>query len=77
MPGRRTGESGDSYLNVRREGLQVVVEVNEVIRGTLLAPQNRSLQPRAKEALGVELATAKTHLVRGLARLRDLMEEHR
>lgn len=29
------------------------------------------------EHLGVELATAKTHLVRGLARLRDLMEEHR
>jgi RNA polymerase sigma-70 factor (ECF subfamily) len=27
--------------------------------------------------LGVELATVKTHLVRGLARLRDLMEEHR
>lgn len=27
--------------------------------------------------LGVELATAKTHLVRGLARLRELMEEHR
>jgi RNA polymerase sigma-70 factor (ECF subfamily) len=29
------------------------------------------------EMLGVELATAKTHLVRGLARLRDLMEEHK
>ncbi|HET9482546.1 MAG TPA: sigma-70 family RNA polymerase sigma factor [Xanthomonadales bacterium] len=29
------------------------------------------------ELLGVELATAKTHLVRGLARLRDLMEEHK
>jgi RNA polymerase sigma-70 factor (ECF subfamily) len=29
------------------------------------------------QMLGVELATAKTHLVRGLARLRDLMEEHR
>ena len=29
------------------------------------------------ELLGVEPATAKTHLVRGLARLRDLMEEHR
>jgi len=29
------------------------------------------------DMLGVELATAKTHLVRGLARLRDLMEEHR
>jgi RNA polymerase sigma-70 factor (ECF subfamily) len=29
------------------------------------------------ELLGVELATAKTHLVRGLARLRELMEEHR
>jgi RNA polymerase sigma-70 factor (ECF subfamily) len=29
------------------------------------------------ELIGVELATAKTHLVRGLARLRDLMEEHR
>ena len=29
------------------------------------------------ELLGVELATAKTHLVRGLARLRDLMKEHR
>jgi RNA polymerase sigma-70 factor (ECF subfamily) len=27
--------------------------------------------------LGVELATVKTHLVRGLARLRDLMEEYR
>ncbi|MCX5742590.1 MAG: sigma-70 family RNA polymerase sigma factor [Proteobacteria bacterium] len=27
--------------------------------------------------LGVELATAKTHLVRGLARLRQLMEDHR
>jgi RNA polymerase sigma-70 factor (ECF subfamily) len=27
--------------------------------------------------LGVELATVKTHLVRGLARLRDLMEEHK
>lgn len=29
------------------------------------------------ELLGVELATVKTHLVRGLARLRELMEEHR
>ncbi len=29
------------------------------------------------DMLGIELATAKTHLVRGLARLRDLMEEHR
>ena len=33
--------------------------------------------PEIAELLGVELATAKTHLVRGLARLRDLMEEHR
>lgn len=55
VPGKRTGESGDSYLNVRRDGLQVVVEVNEVIRGTLLAPQTRPLQPKAKEVLGVEL----------------------
>lgn len=29
------------------------------------------------ELCGVEIATVKTHLVRGLARLRDLMEEHR
>jgi len=29
------------------------------------------------ELIGVEIATVKTHLVRGLARLRDLMEEHR
>jgi RNA polymerase sigma-70 factor (ECF subfamily) len=29
------------------------------------------------DMLGVELATVKTHLVRGLARLRDLMEDHR
>jgi RNA polymerase sigma-70 factor, ECF subfamily len=29
------------------------------------------------DLLGVEIATAKTHLVRGLARLRDLMEEHK
>ena len=33
--------------------------------------------PEVAEMLGVEHATAKTHLVRGLARLRDLMEEHR
>ena len=33
--------------------------------------------PEIATLLGVELATAKTHLVRGLARLRDLMEEHR
>jgi RNA polymerase sigma-70 factor (ECF subfamily) len=33
--------------------------------------------PEIAQLLGVELATAKTHLVRGLARLRDLMEEHR
>ncbi len=33
--------------------------------------------PEIAEMLGVEPATAKTHLVRGLARLRDLMEEHR
>jgi RNA polymerase sigma-70 factor (ECF subfamily) len=33
--------------------------------------------PQIADLLGVELATAKTHLVRGLARLRDLMEEHR
>jgi RNA polymerase sigma-70 factor (ECF subfamily) len=32
---------------------------------------------KVAEMLGVELATVKTHLVRGLARLRDLMEEHR
>lgn len=33
--------------------------------------------PEVAQLLGVEQATAKTHLVRGLARLRDLMEEHR
>jgi RNA polymerase sigma-70 factor (ECF subfamily) len=33
--------------------------------------------PEIAQMLGVGEATAKTHLVRGLARLRDLMEEHR
>jgi len=33
--------------------------------------------PEVAAMLGVELATAKTHLVRGLARLRTLMEDHR
>jgi RNA polymerase sigma-70 factor, ECF subfamily len=33
--------------------------------------------PDIAQLLGVEMATAKTHLVRGLAKLRDLMEEHR
>ncbi len=33
--------------------------------------------PQVAQMLGVEMATAKTHLVRGLAKLRDLMEEHR
>ncbi|MEJ7596742.1 MAG: sigma-70 family RNA polymerase sigma factor [Kofleriaceae bacterium] len=52
-----------------------------------LAPQQRTALvlryghdlpvAQVAELLGVELATAKTHLVRGLARLRDLMEEHR
>jgi RNA polymerase sigma-70 factor, ECF subfamily len=31
--------------------------------------------PEVAQLLGVELATAKTHLVRGLAKLRDLMED--
>jgi RNA polymerase sigma-70 factor (ECF subfamily) len=33
--------------------------------------------PEVASMLGVELATAKTHLVRGLARLRELMESSR
>lgn len=55
VPGKRTGAAGDSYLNVRRDGLQVVVEVNEIIRGTLLPPQARSLRSNARDTLGVEL----------------------
>ena len=54
-------------------------------RRTVAAAAHRAgaaLRPRppvgeVAELLGVELATAKTHLVRGLAELRDLMEEHR
>jgi len=42
-----------------------------------LALNTSATQRRIAEMLGVELATAKTHLVRGLARLRDLMEDHR
>jgi RNA polymerase sigma-70 factor (ECF subfamily) len=52
-----------------------------------LAPQQRTALvlryghdlpvPEVAALLGVELATCKTHLVRGLARLRELMEEHR
>ncbi len=52
-----------------------------------LAPQQRAALvlryghdlpvPEVAALLGVELATCKTHLVRGLARLRELMEEHR
>lgn len=55
MPGKKTGAAGDSYLNVRSGGLQVVVEVNEIIRGTLLPAQPRPLQPNAREILGVDL----------------------
>lgn len=55
VPGKRAGAAGDSYLNVRRDGLQVVVEVNEIIRGTLLPPRDRSLRPSARETLGVDL----------------------
>lgn len=71
-----------------REALEDRQRLGALI-GTLeqLSPQQRAALvlryghdlPVAEIAtlLGVELATAKTHLVRGLARLRDLMEEHR
>jgi hypothetical protein len=55
VPGKKTGASGDSYLNVRSRDLQVVVEVNEIMRGTLLPAQIRPLQPNAREILGVDL----------------------
>lgn len=52
-----------------------------------LAPQQRTALvlryghdlsvPEVAALLGVELATCKTHLVRGLSRLRELMEDHR
>ena len=54
-PGKKTGAAGDSYLNVRSRDLQVVVEVNEIMRGTLLPVQVRPLQPNAREILGVDL----------------------
>jgi hypothetical protein len=55
VPGKKTGAAGDSYLNVRSRDLQVVVEVNEIMRGTLLPVQLRPLQPKAREILGVDL----------------------
>jgi Nucleotidyl transferase AbiEii toxin, Type IV TA system len=55
VPGKKTGAAGDSYLNVRSRDLQVVVEVNEITRGTLLPVQLRPLQPNAREILGVDL----------------------
>ena len=55
VPAKRTGAAGDSYLYVRSGGVQVAIEVNEIVRGTLLAVQSRSLQPNARETLGVEL----------------------
>jgi predicted nucleotidyltransferase component of viral defense system len=55
VPGKKTGAAGDSYLNVRSRDLQVVVEVNEIMRGTLLPAQIRPLQPKAREILGVDL----------------------
>jgi predicted nucleotidyltransferase component of viral defense system len=55
VPGNKTGAAGDSYLNVRSRDLQVVVEVNEIMRGTLLPVQVRPLQPHAQEILGVDL----------------------
>lgn len=55
VPGKKTGAAGDSYLNVRSRDLQVVVEVNEIMRGTLLPVQVRPLQPNAREILGVDL----------------------
>ncbi len=71
-----------------REAMVVREELGALMgRLTDLSPQQRTALvlryghdlPVAEVAilLGVELATVKTHLVRGLARLRDLMEEHR
>jgi RNA polymerase sigma-70 factor (ECF subfamily) len=71
-----------------REALVDQEELGALIgRLNVLSPQQRTALvlryghdlPVAEvaELLGVELATVKTHLVRGLARLRDLMEEHR
>ena len=69
-----------------------VLEDNEALGAMLgrleqLSPQQRTALvlryghdlpvAQVAELIGVEVATVKTHLVRGLARLRDLMEEHR
>ena len=45
VPGKKTGAAGDSYLNVRSRDLQVVVEVNEVMRGTLLPVRSTGSNP--------------------------------
>jgi hypothetical protein len=45
----------DQALAAIGSALQVVIEVNEIMRGTLLPVQLRPLQPNAREILGVDL----------------------
>jgi len=74
-------ETAVAHLTDREEVLALLRHLDVLPvkqRAALLLRYGHDLPvPEVAALLGVELATAKTHLVRGLARLRDLMEEHR
>jgi RNA polymerase sigma-70 factor, ECF subfamily len=77
-----TESTGPSEALVDRQALGAMMERLDALsaqqRTALVLRYGHDLPvPEIAELLGVEVATAKTHLVRGLARLRDLMEEHK
>ena len=50
-----TDDAGETKLFVRRDKIEVKVEVNYVMRGTVNPVQTASLTPKAKEALHADL----------------------
>jgi RNA polymerase sigma-70 factor, ECF subfamily len=76
-----TSSQADTHLADRRD-LAAMLSKLEALpakqRAALVLRYGHDMPvPEVANALGVEVATAKTHLVRGLARLRELMEDAR
>ncbi len=76
-----TSSQADAHLSERRDLASMLCNLQALPtkqRAALVLRYGHDLPvPEVASMLGVELATAKTHLVRGLARLRELMESSR
>jgi RNA polymerase sigma factor (sigma-70 family) len=73
----RTPPEIEAHFQVQRRVVEAVERLEEPYRGVILLRYDQDLPPSAiAERLGVPLSTVKTRLARGLARLRDDLDEH-